>query len=77
LIDRQLVIVDAGSGNIVTARKFPKLVLIDVDVVDDGKVVTLAGPGVESFDTEIPKNFRSLEKISTNVSQIEISISLR
>jgi uncharacterized protein YcbX len=67
LVDRQMMIVDAKTGNFVTARKFPKLVLVDVDVTQDERV-TLSGPGVDSVTIAMPKQTRGMTKIVTQVT---------
>ena len=74
LIDRQFVIIDAGNGNVVTGRKFPKLVLIDVDVRGGSSGVYLTGPGVESIEIAIPQDCRNLEKICTNVQTLSLNM---
>ena len=61
------MIVDAYSGKLVTARPFPKIVLIQFDVGE--KVVTLSGPDVESLTVEIPDKNQT-GKLETQVKNI-------
>ena len=64
LIDRQFMIVDAHIGKFVTARQFPKIVLIRFDV--DQKSVTFSGPDVESLRVELPAENKT-QKLETQV----------
>jgi len=50
LVDRQLMVVD-NKKKLVTARKFPNMVLIEVSVKDD--VLTLTYPGMECVQVNI------------------------
>ena len=49
--DRQMVVTDA-NGRFVTARKYPKMVLIGAEVDTDGKNLTLSAP--EQKDIKVP-----------------------
>lgn len=70
LVDRQFMIVDAYSGKLVTARPFPKIVLIQFDVGE--KMVTLSGPDVESLTVEIPDKNQT-GKLETQVKKYNCS----
>ena len=72
LIDRQLMVVDADTGNFLTARKFPKLVLVDVDI-DEDHFVTLSGPEVNSVQFKLPRATGRTKRIQTHVRSTKAS----
>ena len=73
LIDRQFMIVDATSGQFLTARQFPKIVLIQFDV--DEKSFTFSGPNVESLKVELPVDTPT-QKLETEVTNLTFLFSL-
>ena len=50
--DRQLIVTDA-NGRFVTARRYPKMVLIGADTAPDGKSITLSGPGQKDLKVQL------------------------
>ena len=52
-IPRQFMVVDK-KGNMLTARKYPNMVLIEVNV--EASFLTLSYPGMEDVSVKVPDN---------------------
>ncbi len=72
----------APSGGMVTGRMFPKLVTVEVELLQpeslgDRKDLILRAPGMEEVAIELPPSSGEEEALETDVSDDEESITVQ
>ena len=66
-MDRQFLIVTEGGNRMITARRYPAIVLISAAVQDNGSTLLLSAPDMQNITVTIPDTLSKAAEVDTEV----------